>query len=223
MEFGKKTSEILDHSITLFGCCLSQLIYEKQGNIRNQYCPEGISKANWRISLATLMNHASRALFPFIDLKGKNLSYSNWAKIVREYVPLLFANLPIKPNIEENQVKIIAEHGLGSIEVANNVLKYKSGSKIRTTTIHNVKGETLDTVLVVSSLDRKSKGGHWKDWFNSSTETEDEEEHKRYGFVALSRPKHLLVLAAPKLNSEDRTLFTGYGFQIENLKTEPLF
>ena len=77
--------------------------------------------------------------------------------------------------------------------------------------------------MIVSSLDKKSKGGHWDDWFKSCPATNDEHEHKRYGYVAFSRPKHLLVLATPKLESSDRSFFTNLGFKIEDLKVKALF
>ena len=218
-----KDSVLLNHAVSLFGNFLSQLYYERKGNSRNQYCPEGISGANWRISLATLMNQASKTLFPFLDQNGDKLTYSEWAKIVRRFIPTLYASLPVKAFVEVDQVKIIAEHGLGSTEVETHVIKYKSGSNLRATTIHDVKGETLDSVMIVSSIDKKSKGGHWKHWFTSSTKTEDEEEHKRYGYVAFSRPKHLLVLAVPPLDPTDRKTFSDYGFVVEDLKTKPLF
>ena len=165
----------------------------------------------------------SNELYPFHDKKGNNLTYIKWAAIVRNYLPVFIAKLPIESYIDVTQVTIQAERGLGRIQVSDNVSKYNSSNKIRTTTIHNVKGETLDSVMIVSSLDKKSKGGHWQDWFKLSPTTDEELEHKRYGYVGLSRPKHLLVIAVPKLSTSDHILFTGYGFTIEDLKTNSLF
>ena len=67
--------------------------------------------------------------------------------------------------------------------------------EIRMTTFHDVKGETLDAVLIISSKDKKSKGGHYEHWISESN---DEKEYVRFAYVASSRPKHLLIWAIPK-------------------------
>ena len=217
-----KNAETMGSAISLLGCFLSKTFYKSEGNIRHQYCPESVSNTKWRVSLANLLTAISKELYPFQDKNGNTLSFSEWAVIVRKYIPIFITKLPVISSIELDKISIKAERGLGSVLVSDNVSQYKSGSKIRTTTIHDVKGETLDSVMIVSSLDKKSKGGHWEDWFNQTPSTADEHEHKRFGYVAFSRPKHLLVLAVPKLVSKDRSFFTGSGFEIEELKTRAL-
>ncbi|HEY5536187.1 MAG TPA: ATP-dependent helicase [Ignavibacteria bacterium] len=213
----QKNTEIIGSAISLFGYFLSKTFYKNEGNIRNQYCQESISNVKWRTSLSTLLTELSNELYPFKDEKSNNLTFSQWAIIVRKYLPVLISKLPIESYIDISVVKIKAESGLGTALVSDNVSQYKSGSKIRTTTIHDVKGETLDSVMIVSSLDKKSKGGHWEDWFNQIPSNANEYEYKRYGYVAFSRPKHLLVLATPKLSSDDRKFFEEFGFRIENI------
>ena len=218
-----KNAEIMGSAISLFGCFLSKTFYKNEGHIRNQYCPESLSNAKWRVSLATLLTEISKELFPFQDSKGNKLTYSKWAVLVRSYLAVLISKVPVKSYIEIADVVVQAERGFGSILVSDNVSQYKTGSNIRTTTIHDVKGETLDSVMIVSSLDKKSKGGHWEDWFNQTPSSSLEYEHKRYGYVAFSRPKHLLVLATPKLKQNERTFFESLGFRTEDLKTKALF
>ena len=217
-----KNAEIMGSAISLFGFFLSKTFYKSEGNFRNQYCPESISSAKWRMSLANLLTIISKDLYTFQGENGNKLTFSNWAVIVRNYLSVFILKLPIESYIDAANVTVQAERGLGSILVSDHVSQYKSGSKIRTTTIHDVKGETLDSIMLVSSLDKKSKGGHWEDWFNQAPSNADEHEYKRYGYVAFSRPKHLLVLAVPKLVSKDRSFFTGSGFEIEELKTRTL-
>ncbi len=96
-------------------------------------------------------------------------------------------------------------------------------NNIRITTIHDIKGETLDSAMIVSSLDGHSQGGYWKHWFNDTANNDLENEYKRYGYVAFSRAKHLLILATPQLNRIDKEYFENIGFKIENLKTKTLF
>jgi DNA helicase-2/ATP-dependent DNA helicase PcrA len=218
-----KASDVMNNALTLFGCFLSKVFYKNEGSSRNQYRQEPISNASWRISLASLLTDISKQLYPFTDKKGSNQTFSKWACELRNLLPEIFSKLPTEALIKLEDVSFQVEKGLGSSIISDLVKDYSFSNNIRTTTIHDVKGETLDSAMIVSSLDRKSKGGHWKDWFNDTPATEDESEHKRYGYVALSRPKHLLVLATPKLRSADRTYFESIGFKIENIKVKSLF
>jgi len=218
-----KASDVMNNALTLFGCFLSKVFYKNEGSSRNQYRQESISTASWRISLASLITDLSKQLYPYTDKKGNNQTFSKWASELRNLLPEIYNKLPSKALNELEDISFQVQKGLGSSIVSDVVKEYAFRNYIRTTTIHDVKGETLDSTMIVSSLDRKSKGGHWKDWFNETTSNEDELEHKRYGYVALSRPKHLLVLATPKLDSANRTYFEGIGFRIENLKVKSLF
>lgn len=218
----EKSADIMNNAITLFGCFLSKVFYKNEGSIRNQYRQEPISNANWRISLASLLNYISKQLYPFTDKKGKNYTFGKWASELRGCIPNIYNKLPSESLIKLEDVSFQVENGLGSSIVSDVVKEYGFSNNIRTTTIHDIKGETLDSVMIVSAL-RKGQGGHWKEWFNETASSEDELEHKRYGYVALSRPKHLLVLATPTLDANDRAFFTGLGFNIENLKTKSLF
>lgn len=218
-----KTSDIMNNALTLFGCFLSKVFYKNEGSSRNQYRQETVSNVSWRISLASLITDLSKQLYPFTDKKGSNQTFSKWASELRKLLPQIYEKLPSKALIELNNISFQVERGLGSSIVSNVVKEYAFSNNIRTTTIHDVKGETLDSAMIVSSLDRTSKGGHWKDWFNDTPTSEDKFEHKRYGYVALSRPKHLLVLATPNLQHNERLMFENIGFSIENLKTEALF
>jgi hypothetical protein len=186
-------------------------------------CSERIRNRENEKDTNTLLTEISKELFPFQDKKWNKLTYSKWAVLVRDYLSVLVYKLPIESHVDIADVTVNSERGFGSILVSDNVSQYKSGSNIRTTTIHDVKGETLDSVMIVSSLDKKSKGGHWEDWFNQTPSSSLEFEHKRYGYVAFSKPKHLLVLATPKLNPENRSYFESIGFKIENLKIKQLF
>jgi hypothetical protein len=81
-----------------------------------------------------------------------------------------------------------------------------SKSNMRITTIHSVKGETLDAVMVVSSI-KKNNDGHWEDWLKFK-----EEEPARFAYVASSRPKYLLVWAVPEEDGQNYTRLTSLGF-----------
>jgi DNA helicase II / ATP-dependent DNA helicase PcrA len=70
----------------------------------------------------------------------------------------------------------------------------KERKKIRVTTFHKIKGETLDAALVVSSRTRQ-RGGHWQKWLEHPAR-----EEARSAYVASSRPKHIPAWAIPALN-----------------------
>lgn len=218
-----KNADDLKISLSFLGSFLSKVVYENTGNAKSQYCPEGLTSYEWRIALSVLIRDLTSNLYPFKNGKGVDLSFSEWAKLVRAYIPEIIKNLPLQPFTNFEDIILRVQQGLGSELVTNNVKHFNGQNTFRTTTIHNVKGETLDSIMLVSSLDKRSPGGHWEDWFNPTPLDDNESEHKRYGYVALSRPKHLLVLAVPKLNAGQRKFFTDLEFVIENLNTETLF
>jgi superfamily I DNA/RNA helicase len=61
---------------------------------------------------------------------------------------------------------------------------------LRTDTIHKVKGEGVDAVLVVGSED-------FFDDVVNSVEANEDTEQRRLCYVAMTRAKHLLVVATP--------------------------
>ena len=165
-----------------------------------QYCPEGFSQIEWRRFLFDSITDASIKLFPFGDL-----NWSQWAKKLKEYLASYWEKLPIDPrpwNEVGGQGKklIVSPEGLTDKKVSENVNIGNANEVriIRCTTIHDVKGETLDAVILVSSKDKKSKGGHFEHWLGWKDESE--KEHLRFAYVASSRPRHLLVWAIPKTN-----------------------
>lgn len=68
------------------------------------------------------------------------------------------------------------------------------------TTVHQVKGMTLDTVLLI--LNSNSKGGNVS-FKEISTPTDFPKEKQRIIYVAMSRPRHLLAIGLPDKISND--------------------
>ena len=60
-------------------------------------------------------------------------------------------------------------------------------SALRITTIHNVKGETLEALMLVSSRDKGTSDGYWTQWLDDPTS-----EAARLAYVASSRPRKLI-------------------------------
>ena len=76
--------------------------------------------------------------------------------------------------------------------VAMNLLAVEVQTKFRTSTVHKVKGESLDAVLYVA------KKGHVRALLDG-TGTEE----GRIGYVALTRARNLFVLAVPEANLKE--------------------
>ena len=100
------------------------------------------------------------------------------------------------------------------VDKIKNVVSTNS-NQIRITTIHDVKGETFDAVLLVSAKNKQSKGGHFEQWIGLDEEAK--EEHIRFAYVASSRPKHLLVWAILKKTQNDKNIkcVTDLGFNLK--------
>ena len=66
--------------------------------------------------------------------------------------------------------------------------------------IHQAKGESHDAVMVVTGLGNRRNPGDLEQWLSLEA---NEAAERRTGYVALTRPRKLLVLAVP-----DRTDLT---------------
>lgn len=219
----KNTTDI-ENALISCGRFLSTFAYESAGSKKNYYNQEGIENFRWRMFLTEFLDKAIKNLLPFIDSQGKGLNMSDWAKKVKDYIEDEWESLLVLPSIEYAKAKRKKiRNGTSKTLVSELIPSVKSSSGLRITTIHDVKGETLDAVLLISSKDMKSPGGHWQHWFKKSPRDEKEEEYKRFGYVAMSRPKHLLILAVPTLELRDRKMFTELGFKIEKINNNALF
>jgi superfamily I DNA/RNA helicase len=90
--------------------------------------------------------------------------------------------------------------------------KSYSSFNIQITTIHQVKGQTLDSILVFFN-EKKHKDNIT---FENITNTENifPDETKRLIYVALSRPKYLLAMAFPE-SKTDEELIAKFGKNIK--------
>ena len=85
------------------------------------------------------------------------------------------------------------------------------------TTIHSVKGETLDAILLVSAPNKQgTQDGHWTQWLaNSKTEA------ARLAYVASSRSKHLLTWAIPgPISRQEKDRIHDIGFHVVEMKID---
>jgi DNA helicase-2/ATP-dependent DNA helicase PcrA len=202
-------TEDLTTALSNIGEAISRLAYSGYGNRQNQSCPEDLSPKEWRWFLAKTLD-GFNGLYPFVDQDDQNLTWSDWARELKAYLCDLWDELPLPGEDWDNvRRRIRSPRGLSRSAVSSTVGRPNTFSGLRITTIHNVKGETFEAVLLVSSPDRRSPGGHFSHWLNPE---QSKEEYQRFAYVAFSRPKHLLIVAAPQLDAEELHSFEDLGF-----------
>lgn len=191
-----KTGKDMQNALQQIGKSISLLAYDGNGNHQHQYCPEIYNQIEWRNLLCELIAESTKSeneIYPFSDL-----TWSKWASNLKSFLEQYWDNLRNPKNDWASvKAKIKSPNGSAQKLVINTIKEDENSysKKIRMTTFHDVKGETLDAVLVVSAKNKQSKGGHFSHWVGEDI---IEKEYVRFAYVASSRPKHLLVWAIPK-------------------------
>lgn len=209
-----RTGQDMKGALQQIGKSISMFAYNGDGNHQHQYLPKAYNQIEWRNQLHDLVEkvYADRNVAP----PFAGLTWSQWAANIKSFLENYWSVLR-SPSSDWNSVKakIKSPNGLTD-KLVIDTLKAKQNSyseKIRMTTFHDVKGETLDAVLVVSTKDKKSKGGYFEHWL---TEVAEEKEYVRFAYVASSRPKHLLIWAIPKINNnQNLEKIRKLGFELE--------
>lgn len=122
-----------------------------------------------------------------------------------------FVPVSILPLLEGlRDVSLSAPAGKGAEVVAEQLLQLGQQpiSNHRVATIHQVKGESHDVTVLLSSL-RTGFQGHWKDWLQDPLS-----EAARFAYVASSRPRHLLIWGVKALKLDERDRIAELGFEI---------
>ncbi len=194
-----RSSNELQTAFKLAGKVLSELFYIHPYNAQQYYAPSGVSHVEWR-------NVIRKYLDSSVSLYTTSITWSNLSKKVRNsfgnnvfLLPESISkhNRPTKAIIK----KIIAPSGKAKQLLSETIIIDNSSDNIKVTTIHDVKGETYDAIMLVSSEDKHSKGGHYSHWLSSD---EKDKEFIRFAYVASSRPKYLLIWAIPEKDRVNR-------------------
>jgi len=205
------SSKDMQMALQQLGKSICLLGYNGNGNHQNQYCPTSYDHIEWRQFLSYLIKEATNStnqLYPFDDVK-----WSEWTGLLKKFLAKYWHHLKEPSNdFDSIKAKIRAKSGEGQNLVLDTFRKYVNPytENIRMTTFHDVKGETMDAVLIISSKDKKSKGGHVEHWISP---TEDEREYVRFAYVASSRPKHLLIWAILNKNGAYVKRINEMGFK----------
>jgi DNA helicase-2/ATP-dependent DNA helicase PcrA len=178
------------------------------------YCPVSTeSKLSWRKFL-----HQS---LQFLVANGAGDANQTWTAWVRT-AKLALRQLPdqgfvpdeIREELQELRgLNLVAQRGEGnkpvSIRLLSQEIQDGAPEKLRYETIHQVKGETHDVTVVVSSKTRGKHESHWADWLSDR-----KSEAARFAYVASSRPRHMLIWAVKKLKPKERQALAELGFEL---------
>lgn len=146
------------------------------------------------------------------DLPSFDLSISDWTHKTQSYLKeRLCLNEDIDFDTKVKSSKYF-DRAILNDSLKNYFVKPYSNSNIPITTIHQVKGKSLDSILVFFNEHKHRDNIHFSDIESSSRNTFPSEK-QRIIYVALSRPKHLLAMAFPDSISESE-INTKFGGNI---------
>jgi len=184
---------------------------------KKYFCPEDItSLLKWRLFLSRVLDDCNNTQWNILNL---SVTWTIWAKNIRSCIhDILNRHKLLLEEFSDTftECKFSALQKKGKEKVIDTIKDGFVGknSKLRITTIHQVKGETLDAIMVVSSIDKRgsTKDGHWTFWLEDPNS-----EKARLAYVASSRPKHLLVWAVPEVSEGEKQQLIDLGFHIDDL------
>jgi len=222
-------------ALRLFGRFVSEKFFPGESSYSPEYYrPESVDSALiWRLFMAAALSECCE------DEQLCNLeqTWKTWTQAVRDrlhkhlktsagnfgaalsncdFLPLVAGNKTgesfpvfITPSGESNKQVLVAVPSNSSTQAA-----------LRITTIQNVKGETLEALMLVSSKDKiGTRDGYWTQWLDDPAS-----EAARLAYVASSRPKNLIIWAIPNPSEKeeaqlDRLKNIGFNVLAQNPKT----
>jgi DNA helicase-2/ATP-dependent DNA helicase PcrA len=202
-----------------FGEFVASHFFPKHNFLKRQFfCPEIFKPCYlWRIFLSRVLEDVTEEGCSIGDFSE---TWRAWAGNFRDsIIAVLNKHKKVLPSsdFEFSSFRFRALNGHSTDKVIETIpFKFDGDDcKIRTTTIHQVKGETVDALMLVSSLDKRgaTKDGHWSFWLEDSSS-----EKARLAYVASSRPKHLLVWAVADASKGDVNRLKDMGFSIMDLR-----
>lgn len=158
----------------------------------------------WRLFLRNILNELV-ATSEVADFDG--LKYGEWYN-ARKHVVIEIINKHILKSLKNVEPLTTSDirtpHRTAEEPII--ILGEAEDTQLRVETVHSVKGCTFEAILFMSTHDARGKGGYWENWLLEG------EESMRIGYVACSRPKHLLCWGVPRLTDEGRTKIENIGF-----------
>jgi len=153
------------------------------------------------------------------ELPSFSLSVSDWTIKTQVFLKeQLNLNYDVDFNLRNRKSKYLEMTTLDeSVEI--HFKKSYSAFNIPITTIHQVKGQTLDSILVFFNEKKHKDNITFENISNNENIFPD--ETKRLIYVALSRPKHLLAMAFPESITNEE-LISKFGERIRIIEENEL-
>lgn len=185
---------------------------ELQVKTTGMSCPHDVqSSLDWRIFVANCLAYLSDC-----GAANMGLTWKRWALLTKQAIRSLpdqpFVSNELKGQLEGlREAHLSAPAGQGNATLHSRLMDrhQETEARLRFATIHEVKGETHDATVVVSSLQAGVHMSNWKDWL-----ADPASEAARFAYVASSRPKHLLIWAVKKLKKDESKILSNLGFEI---------
>jgi DNA helicase-2/ATP-dependent DNA helicase PcrA len=175
-------------------------------------CPHDIeSSMSWRLFVSNCLTYLAAGGSANVALSWKSWS-SLTKKTIRSIPDRSFVPDELAGKLEGlREAHLAAPAGLGKVTLQSRLIDrhHDTGTRLRFSTIHQVKGETHEATVLVSSLQAGPHQSNWKDWL-----ADPASEAARFAYVASSRPSHLLIWAVKKLKKEESKRLSGLGFEI---------
>jgi superfamily I DNA/RNA helicase len=155
--------------------------------------------------------HSKLAIWRFVKntsgLPSISLSASAWIEQIRENLDQLIGNLGVKTAQNLNQK--IKKSGLLDNQMQLPLFGAKAlFPSIRQETIHQVKGESIDGVLVLGSTK------FWNSVVHSVANSQTSED-RRLAYVAMTRARHLLAIGLPTAHFDKHAdKWVSWGFKV---------
>jgi len=217
-------------ALKLFGRVVSEKFFPDQStNASEYYRPESVDSALiWRLFLAAALSKCCQDESECCQdelLCNLEQTWTNWTKVARNR---LHQCLNTSASTFGTALSDCVFHPLGNFpapsgESGKQVLgtlpsNSFAQTSLRITTIHNVKGETLEALMLVSSRNKSgTTDGYWTQWLDDPAS-----EAARLAYVASSRPQKLIVWAIPtpsKKEQDQLKRLEKIGFQVLALDT----
>ncbi|MHB8087768.1 MAG: UvrD-helicase domain-containing protein, partial [Anaerolineaceae bacterium] len=161
----------IEDSLKCLGRFFADKYFDNHSSIsRHYYSPECVSSPmKWRIFLSQVLNLCLKN----DSIKNLNQTWSAWASCVRDQFGALARacfhiieetlTVPIQPFRDLDGSSFRVPANIGTDHVEDTLLPSDArSSSIRVTTIHSVKGQTCDAVLVVSAPSKQGTiDGYW--------------------------------------------------------------
>ena len=207
-------SVYLPDAIAIAGKFIANSFFSNFPALKSQFHrPEIVSTtSNWRLFVANVLADITS------DGKTTDLekNWTEWAKNTKSLLPKIVDKRQTELkysrasySFTSPNFNFLSPQGQKDSKVIDTISYVKnSTSKLPIKTIHSVKGQTLDAVMVVSSPSAKGKDGYWEKWL-----VDNSQEPARFAYVASSRPKQVLVWAVPEVNDVQRNKLIALGMR----------